>query len=47
MECKRCGGRGWYPEVIEDENDPGGCYEGREKYCDCEAGDKLRQKDRN
>lgn len=37
--CAACGGRGWYP------TDPDSEDEGRERYCDCEAGARRREEE--
>lgn len=43
--CSRCHGHGWYTETIEGtENDPVPDY--RERYCDCEDGKKLSERER-
>ena len=41
--CK-CGGCGWYPVWVDDPGDTYmGGYEDDEKYCDCEAGQRLQE----
>lgn len=37
--CRRCYGRGWYPEADEDG------FEIGERYCDCHCGDERRRVD--
>lgn len=44
VDCDECYGRGWFPETVagtEDDYIP----DYNEKYCDCEAGKRLRVKD--
>lgn len=42
-DCPLCGGRGWYPEAIEEGDE---VYEGGERYCVCATGALLRECDR-
>jgi len=43
-ECDKCYGRGWFPETVAGtENDYIPDY--NERYCDCDAGKRLRVRD--
>lgn len=39
--CDRCGGRGWYVDVLNPDDDIWN-LEYAEAYCDCPAGDRRR-----